>query len=91
MDFRDLNKLLVPKSQPFPLFDDIIVKTRNCEWFSVLHSIPIRVEDRRKTDSVTQNGHYEWSNLTLSLKNSSTILQRILSVIIRMVCKIFAR
>uniref|UniRef100_T1HT13 RNA-directed DNA polymerase n=1 Tax=Rhodnius prolixus TaxID=13249 RepID=T1HT13_RHOPR len=31
IDFRDLNKILVPESQPFPIIEDIIVKTRNCK------------------------------------------------------------
>lgn len=34
VDFRELNRLLVPEAQPFPLIEDIITKTRDCEWFS---------------------------------------------------------
>lgn len=28
IDFRELNKIIIP--QPFPLIDDLIIKTRNC-------------------------------------------------------------
>ncbi|XKL68423.1 hypothetical protein PGB90_003914 [Kerria lacca] len=31
VDFTELNKLLIPESQPFPLIEDIIIKTRNCK------------------------------------------------------------
>lgn len=36
IDFRELNKLLVPESTPFPIIDDIITKTRGLTWFSAL-------------------------------------------------------
>lgn len=89
VDFRDLNKLLIPESQPFPLIDDILTRTRNCKWFSALDinmafwSIPIRSKDRYKTGFVTQHGHWQWKSLPFGLKNSPAIFQRILSGIIR--------
>jgi len=69
VDFWELNKLLVPKSLPFPLIEDMIICTRDCTWFSALDmnsafwSIPIRIKDRFKTGFVTQNGHWQWCNL----------------------------
>lgn len=36
IDFRELNKLFIPESQSFPVIDDIITKTRNCNCFSAL-------------------------------------------------------
>lgn len=89
VDFRELNKLLVPESQPFPLIEDIIVKTRDCKWFSALDinmafwTIPICVKDRYKTGFVTQNGHWQWVTMPFGLKTSPAIFQRILSGIIR--------
>lgn len=29
IDFRDLNKIVVPQAQPFPLIEDLMIKTRN--------------------------------------------------------------
>lgn len=55
IDFRDLNKIITPQAQPFPLIDDLIIKTRNCKYFTTLDinsafwSIPLRIEDRKKT------------------------------------------
>lgn len=89
IDFRDLNKIIVPQSQPFPLIEDLVIKTRNCKYFTKLDinsafwSIPLRIEDRRITGFVTQEGHFQWTCLPFGLKTSPAIFQRILSNIIR--------
>lgn len=57
VDFRDLNKIVVAQSQPFPLIEDLMVKTRNCKFFSTLDissafwSIPLKIEDRKKASN----------------------------------------
>lgn len=66
-DFRDLNKIVVPQAQPFPLIEDLVMKTRNCKFFTTLDinsafwSIPLRVEDKKKQVSLLRkdiiNGH----------------------------------
>ncbi|KAK7601172.1 hypothetical protein V9T40_008613 [Parthenolecanium corni] len=84
IDYSYLNKLVVPESQPFPLIEDLIVKARDCQWFSVLDinsafwSIPLREKDRYKTAFVTQTGHYNWKCMPFGLKTSPAIFQRIL-------------
>jgi hypothetical protein len=89
IDFRDLNKIVVPQSQPFPLIEDLVVKTRGCKYFSTLDinsafwSIPLRISDRHKTAFVTQEGHFQWTCLPFGLKTAPAIFQRILSNIIR--------
>lgn len=89
IDFRDLNKIVVPQSQPFPLIEDLILKTRDCKFFSTLDlnsafwSIPLRITDRHKTAFVTQEGHYQWTCLPFGLKTSPAIFQRIMCNIIR--------
>ncbi|XP_039306036.1 uncharacterized protein LOC113003495 isoform X1 [Solenopsis invicta] len=89
VDFRDLNKIVVPQAQPFPLMEDLTAKTRNCIFFTTLDinsafwSIPLRIEDRRKTGFVTQEGHYQWTCLPFGLKTAPAIFQRILSNILR--------
>lgn len=89
IDFRDLNKIIIPQSQPFPLIEDLLIKTRNCKYFSKLDihsafwSIPLRIEDRSKTGFITQEGHFQWTVLPFGLKTSPAIFQRILSGIIR--------
>lgn len=89
IDFRELNKLVIPESFPFPLIEDLIGKTQGCNWFTVLDinsafwSIPLRYEDREKTGFVTQTGHYHWTCLPFGLKISPAIFQRILYGIIQ--------
>jgi hypothetical protein len=89
VDFRLLNKLVLPESTPFPLIGDIIAKTRGCTWFSsfdvnsAFWSIPLRREDQHKTGFVTQEGHYQWTSLPFGLKSSPAIFQRVMSSIIR--------
>lgn len=68
IDFRELNKLVVPQSQPFSLIKDLIEKTRDCKLFSTLDlnspfwAIPLKVEDRKKKLAllhriIISNGH----------------------------------
>lgn len=89
IDFRDLNKIIIPQAQPFPLIGELMEKTRNCKYFSTLDinsafwAIPLRIEDRKKTAFVTQEGHFQWTCLPFGLKTSPAIFQRILSNIIR--------
>lgn len=81
--------MVVPQAQPFPLIDDLVIKTRNSVYFTTLDinsafwSIPLRVEDRKKTGFITQKGHYQWTCLPFDLKTSPAIFQRILSKILR--------
>lgn len=89
IDFRDLNKIVVPQSQPFPLIEDLMIKTVNCKYFSTFDinsafwSIPLKVQDRYKTAFVTQEGHFQWMCLPFGLKTAPAIFQRILSNILR--------
>ena len=89
MDFRELNKIVVPQSQPFPLIEDLMVKTVNSKYFTTLDinsafwSIPLRIQDRHKIAIITQEGHFQWTCLPFGLKTAPAIFQRILSNIIR--------
>lgn len=89
IDFRNLNKLVIPESQPFPRIEDLIDRLAECEYFTVLDinsafwSIPLKLSDREKTSFVTEEGHYQWTSLPFGLKNASSIFQRILANIIR--------
>ena len=89
IDFRDLNKIIIPQQQPFPIMDDLMAKTVNCKYFSTLDinsafwSIPLKIQDRYKTAFVTQEGHFQWTCLPFGLKTAPAIFQRILSNIIR--------
>lgn len=89
VDFRDLNKIIIPQFQPFPLIEDLMLQTTNCKYFTSLDinsafwSIPLRTSDRTKTGFVTQEGHYQWTCLPFGLKTAPAIFQRILRNIIK--------
>ncbi|GBP63285.1 Retrovirus-related Pol polyprotein from transposon opus [Eumeta japonica] len=86
IDFRDLNKIVVPQSQPFPLIEDLIVKTRDCKYFSTLDlnsafwSIPLRITEN-KTAFVTQEGHYQWTCLPFGLKHPQLFSKELCNII----------
>ncbi|CAB3232420.1 unnamed protein product [Arctia plantaginis] len=89
IDLWELNKIVIPQSQPFPLIEDLMVKTVNCEYYStfdinsVFWAIPLKIQDRYKTAFVTQEGHFQWTCLLFGLKTAPAICQRILRNIIR--------
>lgn len=89
IDFRELNKVVMPESQPFPRIENIVVKADKCRWFttfdinSAFWFMPIRQKDRKKNAFVTQSGHFQWTRLPFGLKISPAIFQRILSNLIR--------
>ena len=72
IDFREINKIVVPESQPFPRIEDVIVKAGICHFFSTFDinsafwSIPIKKEDREKTAFITQNGHWQCQKIISS-------------------------
>ncbi len=83
IDYSALSKIIIPENQPFPLIEDLIVKARDCRWFSVLDinsafwSVPLKEKNRYKTAFVTQTGHYNWKCLPFGLNTSPAIFQRI--------------
>lgn len=85
VDYSELNKIIIPECHPFPIIDDLLIRVRDCNFFSKLDvnsafwSIPIREKDRYKTAFITQNGHWQWKCLPFGLKSSPAIFQRILS------------
>lgn len=89
IDYRELNKIVVPEGQPFPRIDDLVVRVGKCVYFSKLDinsafwSIPLRAKDKYKTAFVTHHGHWQWACLPFGLKSAPAIFQRILSSIIR--------
>lgn len=89
VDFRELNKLIVPETFPFPTIDEILQKTKGCEYFSSLDinsafwSIPVRRDDQHKTGFITQDGHFQWKCIPFGIKIASPVYQRILTRIIK--------
>lgn len=89
IDFRQLNKLIVPEAQPFMVIDQILERLRDCSWFTVLDinsafwTIKLKKESRELTAFSTLRHHYQWKVLPFGLKTSSAIFQRILASVLR--------
>jgi len=89
IDFKELNKIVVPESQPFPRIEDLTIRARNCEFFSKLDvnsafwSIPVREKDRYKLAFVTHHGHWQWKCLPFGLRSAPAVFQRVLAGVIR--------
>ena len=89
VDYRELNKIVVPEAQPFPRIEDLMENVSSCKWFtavdinSAFWSIPIRLKDRKKTAFITQKGHWQWKVLPFGYKNSPAVFQRTLARIIK--------
>ena len=89
VDFRLLNKLAVPESQPFPLIEDMIERTADCRFFSVIDinsafwAISVVAGDREKLAFVTSDGHYQFNVLPFGYRNSPAIFMRILAGILK--------
>lgn len=89
IDYKELNKIVVPESQPFPRIEDLTVKAGKCKFFTKLDitsafwSIPIREKDRYKSAFVTHHGHWQWKSLPFGLKSSPAIFQRVLSSVLK--------
>lgn len=89
IDYRELNKIVVPESHPFPRIDELKLRARNCNYFTKLDmnsafwSIQLRDKDKYKTAFVTHHGHWQWNCLPFGLKSAPAIFQRTLSSILR--------
>ena len=86
VDYRELNKIVVPQGQPFPLIEELILKTQNCSWFtSLYHFGPYSSAQKisYKAAFVTKQGQWQWINLPFGLHTASAIFQGAISSMIR--------
>ncbi|CAB0042086.1 unnamed protein product [Trichogramma brassicae] len=67
---------LIPHLQQRPVLSSLAaVRSFDDDINSAFWSIPLRIEDRKKTGFVTQEGHYQWTCLPFGLKTSPAIFQ----------------
>lgn len=76
VDYRKLNSVTVADRYPIPEINEVLAQMRNQKLFTVLnlksgfHQIPLEEKDIPKTAFPVNNGKYEFTCLTLGLKNA---------------------
>lgn len=88
VDFRKLNQHVVTDPHPLPRINQILEELGEAKFFTALdllsgfYNLEIRPEDRKKTAFSTIDGHYEFLRLPMGLKNSPSVFQRLMNVVL---------
>jgi len=88
-DYRALNKITVPDSNPVPLISEAIDQVSGATIFSKIdllgayHQMRLREEEIPKTAIRTRYGSFEWRVLCFGLMNAPASVTRLLSTLLR--------
>lgn len=86
VDYRLLNKNLIPDKFPLPRIDDILDSLGRAKYFSCLdlysgfHQIPLEVESREMTAFSTDRGSFQWKVLPFGLNVAPNSFSRMMSL-----------
>ena len=86
VDFRQLNKKILPDKFPLPRIDTILDQLGRAKYFSTLdlmsgfHQIELEPASRRFTAFSTQTGHYQFTRMPFGLNISPNSFQRIYTI-----------
>lgn len=86
VDFRQLNKKIMPDKFPLPRIDSILDQLGRAKYFSTLdlmsgfHQIPLQEESRKYTAFSTDSGHFQFKRLPFGLNISPNSFQRMITI-----------
>lgn len=86
IDYRGVNKKLIPDKFPLPRIDDILDNLGKAKYFSILdlhagfHQIPIDEKDRHITAFSTDNGAFQWRVLPFGLNIAPNSFSRMMNI-----------
>lgn len=86
IDYRAVNKNLIPDKFPLPRMDDILDNLGKAKYFSVIdlssgfHQIPIHKDSRHVTAFSTENGAFQWKVLPFGLNIAPNSFSRMMNI-----------
>ena len=84
-DFRYLNAVTIKDAYPIPRIDESISKLGDAKFFTTLDlgsafcQVPLRKQDREKTDFACELGLFQWKNMPFGLCNATATIQRLMA------------
>lgn len=86
IDYRSVNRILIPDKHPLPRLEDILDNLGNAKFFSVIdlqsgfHQIPLEEKSRHVTAFSTDMGAFQWKVLPFGLNIAPNSFSRMMSI-----------
>lgn len=86
VDYRKLNRKLIPDRFPLPRIEDIFDNLGKSKYFSIMdlqagyHQIPLHQNSRKYTAFSTDNGMYQWTVLPFGLSVAPSSFSRMMAL-----------